>query len=156
MISILYILIPILIAFLINIKMYRKDSNTMKDIDIRYLPPGYIIGVVWIIMLALMGYVLYLLSLKFKSESLRNSLYVNFNYQIFLILFLIIFCVMYPYLTSLFNERFMKNYNYLTIFVVLYIFYEINKISFDISKYLIPLILWVGYVSLVTLISEFY
>lgn len=156
MISILYILIPILIAFLINIKMYRKDSNTMEDIDIRYLPPGYIIGVVWIIMLALMGYVLYLLSLKFKSESLRNSLYVNFNYQIFLILFLIIFCVMYPYLTSLFNERFMKNYNYLTIFVVLYIFFEINKISFDISKYLIPLILWVGYVSLVTLISEFY
>ena len=35
------------------------------------------------------------------------------------------------------------------------IFYEINKVSFNIAKYLIPLILWVGYVFVVTLISEF-
>ena len=62
---------------------------------------------------------------------------------------------MYPYLTSLFNDRFMKNYNYLTLFLVLYIFHEINKISFKISKYLIPLILWIGYVNIVTFISEF-
>ena len=62
---------------------------------------------------------------------------------------------MYPYLTSLFDERFMKNYNYLTLIVVVYVFYELNRISFEVSKYLIPLILWILYVNIVTLISEF-
>jgi len=153
--NLFYIILPIIIAFLINVTMYNKSSNMISDVDIKYLPPGYIIGVVWIILLGLMGYILYLLIYEFKLKSLRNSLFNNFNYPIFLIIFLIIFCIMYPYLTSLFNDRFMKNYNYLTLFLVLYIFHEINKISFKISKYLIPLILWIGYVNIVTFISEF-
>jgi len=152
MYSIFYILLPIIIAFLINTNMYRNES---MPIDIKYLPPGYIIGIVWIILLGMMGYILYLLMNRFKVKSLKNALYINFNYQIFLILFLIIFCIMYPYLTSLFDERFMKNYNYLTLIVVVYVFYELNRISFEVSKYLIPLILWILYVNIVTLISEF-
>lgn len=152
MYSIFYILLPIIIAFLINTNMYRNES---MPIDIKYLPPGYIIGIVWIILLGLMGYVLYLLTSKYKIKSLKNSLYINFNYRIFLILFLIILCIMYPYLTSLYDERFMKNYNYLSLIIALYVFYELSRVSYEISKYLIPLILWLGYVSLVTLFSEF-
>lgn len=152
--KIIYILIPILISILINIRMYG-NRRVMDNIDIKYLPPGFFIGIVWIILLGLMGYILYLLIKKFNLRDIKNGLYQNFNYNIFLIIFLIIFCVMYPYLTSIFNDRFMKNYNYLILIIVLYIFYEINKVSFNIAKYLIPLILWVGYVFVVTLISEF-
>ena len=78
--NLFYIILPIIIAFLINVTMYNKSSNMISDVDIKYLPPGYIIGVVWIILLGLMGYILYLLIYEFKLKSLRNSLFNNFNY----------------------------------------------------------------------------
>jgi tryptophan-rich sensory protein len=149
-----YILIPICLAVIINTFMYSNYSkNTNKELTTEtstnnsYLPPGYVIGIVWTILLGLMGYVYALL----EKKSSKNK---SYGLQKLAIIFLILFCLCYPIFTRNTSLRFSKNYNYATLLVVCIVYGIIYQVSFQIAYYLIPLLCWVFYVNLITLLDD--
>lgn len=149
-----YILIPIILAIIINAFMYSNNSkNTNQELTIKnstntsYLPPGYVIGIVWTILLGLMGYVYALL----EQKSSKNT---SYGLQKISMIFLILFCLGYPIFTRNASLRFSKNYNYATLFVVCIVYAIINQVSRQIAYYLIPLLCWVFYVNLITLLDD--
>ena len=143
--NLIYIFIPIILSFIINIFIFRKkNKNLIKSRDLKYLPPGAIIGSVWIILLGLLGYIYSLIDNKNKSM----------NTQKILLILLTIFCLSYSILTANSTKRFSKNYNYLTLFFVLILYYSIYTKYPKISHYLIPLLCWVLYVNIITLLDD--
>ena len=143
--SLVYILIPIILSFIINIFIFRKkNKNLIKPKKLKYLPPGSVIGTVWIILLGLLGYIYSLIDNKDKSM----------NTQKILIILLTIFCLSYSVLTANSTLRFSKNYNYLTLVFVLAVYYSIYTKYPKISYYLIPLLCWVLYVNIITLLDD--
>ena len=152
--SFFYILIPICLAIIINAFMYSNyPKNSSEEQTIKhntsnsYLPPGYVIGIVWTILLGLMGYVYALL----EKQSTKNK---SYGLQKIAIIFLILFCLGYPIFTRNTSLRFSKNYNYATLFVVCIVYAIINQASSQIAYYLIPLLCWVFYVNLITLLDD--
>ena len=152
--SFFYILIPICLAIIINVFMYSNyPKNSSEEQTIKhsastsYLPPGYVIGIVWIILLGLMGYVYALL----EQKSSKNT---SYGLQKISIIFLILFCLGYPIFTRNSSLRFSKNYNYATLFVVCIVYAIINQASYQIAYYLISLLCWVFYVNLITLLDD--
>ena len=143
--SLVYILIPIILSFIINIFIFRKkNKNLIKPKKLKYLPPGSVIGTVWIILLGLLGYIYSLIDNKDKSM----------NTQKILIILLTIFCLSYSVLTANSTIRFSKNYNYLTLIFVLTVYYSLYTSYPKISYYLIPLLCWVLYVNIITLLDD--
>ena len=143
--SLVYILIPIILSFIINIFIFRKkNKNLIKPKKLKYLPPGSVIGTVWIILLGLLGYIYSLIDNKDKSM----------NTQKILIILLTIFCLSYSVLTANSTIRFSKNYNYLTLIFVLTVYYSLYTKYPKISYYLIPLLCWVLYVNIITLLDD--
>ena len=143
--SLVYILIPIILSFIINILIFKKkNKNLIKPKKLKYLPPGSVIGTVWIILLGLLGYIYSLIDNKDKS----------LNTQKILLILLTIFCLSYSVLTANSTLRFSKNYNYLTLIFVLTVYYSIYTKYPKISYYLIPLLCWVLYVNIITLLDD--
>jgi tryptophan-rich sensory protein len=58
-----HILIPVISAIIMNGIIYALHLNKInsKELNKLYIPPGYIIGIIWTILFALLGYVHYLL-----------------------------------------------------------------------------------------------
>ena len=144
--NLIYIFIPIILSFIINILIFRKKNKNymIKPKKLKYLPPGSVIGTVWIILLGLLGYIYLLIDNKNKS----------INIQKILIILLTIFCLSYSVLTANSTLRFSKNYNYLTLVFVLAVYYSIYTKYPKISYYLIPLLCWVLYVNIITLLDD--
>ena len=143
--NLIYILIPIILASIINMFIFRKkEKNLIKSRDFKYLPPGPIIGIVWTILLGLLGY----------TYSLLENINKSMNTQKILIILLTIFCLLYSILTANSTKRFSKNYNYLTLLFVLIVYYSIYTKYPKISYYLIPLLCWVLYVNIITLLDD--
>jgi len=142
-----HIVLPILIAFSMNGIIYglkwqksyeRKDNKK----DVVPLPPGYIIGTIWIIIFGILGYVHYLL------YKIKNKISI----QCILLEIFIIFCVLYPIFTQ-FKEKLCTIINYVSLLFTFIIALMIMNVSIDIFWYLIPLILWVSYVNLYTILN---
>ena len=143
--NLVYIFTPIILSFIINIFIFRtKNKSLIKSRKLKYLPPGGIIGIVWIILLGLLGYIYSLIDNKNKSM----------NIQKILLILLTIFCLSYSVLTANSTIRFSKNYNYLTLLFVLIVYYSIYTKYHEISYYLIPLLCWVLYVNIITFLDD--
>ena len=73
------ILIPVITAIIMNgiIYMFGINKQDNKSIINPLLPPGYIIGSIWIIIFGLLGYVHYLLY-KLKNGISFTSLFLIF------------------------------------------------------------------------------
>jgi len=143
------VLIPVITAIIMNGIIYTFGINKQynKSIINPLLPPGYVIGTIWIIILGLLGYVHYLL------YKLKNG--ISFT-SIFLI-FVILFCISYPLITGLKQKSgLLLNLISLILAFILGILVIIE--SKYIFIYIVPLILWATYVNAVYVIqcSEFY
>lgn len=108
-----------------------------------YLPPGYIIGLIWIIIFGFLGYAYYLLINKNKTYNLGSIS----------IIILWIFCLLYPFLTNGFSNKYISIIlNILTLFFSLIVGLIVFLESKYIFLYLLPLIFWAIYVNIVTLL----
>jgi len=130
----IHILIPILLVSFVNRNMRTKKYTSNNP----FLPPGYIIGIVWFLLFGLLGYVNFIL---YKQK--KWLAYI-------LIWLLLLFYMSYPYLTNGFrNMKISKMLDIisliLTIFVSIYIFRIYEKIFY----FMIPVLLWLLYVNLV-------
>lgn len=146
MYGIYIILVFILVAILGNI-FFNNESDTQSEIEIdnKYLPAGYLIGAIWVIIFGILGYI-------YTKINLNKDKYC---YSRFSIMLFVVICFMYGPFTTGKSSRFIKNYNYIAFLLLCLLTYIL---SFNVQKYyiyLIPLFLWVGYVSLLTLLDDF-
>jgi len=138
-----YILFPILLTIILNlfIFIFKLNKNPIKINP--YLPPGYIIGLIWIIIFGFLGYAYYLLINKNKTYNLGSMS----------IIILWIFCLLYPFLTNGFSNKYISTIlNILTLFFSLIVGLIVFLESKYIFLYLLPLIFWATYVNIVTLL----
>ena len=138
---IIYIITPILLASIINLIIFRFKWNTNKQqMNNPYLPPGYIIGIIWIIIFGLLGYVYYLL---FSKSHILTVGTIS-------IILMVFFCLLYPFLTRGFHNELVSDIlnklTFLFSIIVGIIVYIENKTAFI---YVIPLILWSFYVNVI-------
>ena len=143
------ILIPVLAAVMMNGIIYtfgiNKQNNKQNTNPL--LPPGYIIGTIWIIILGLLGYVHYLLY-KLKNGITFTSLFL---------VFVVLFCILYPLITGL-KEKSGLLLNLITLILAFILGILVIIESKYIFIYVLPLIIWAIYVNAVYVIqcSEFY
>jgi tryptophan-rich sensory protein len=142
---ILYILFPIILGIIINIIIFVFKLNKNKYTVNPLLPPGYVIGLIWTIIFGLLGYTFYLL-LK-KNNKLDLSCYA--------IIFILIFCLLYPFLTNGFsNKNISIILNLLTLLIAIIGTIIVFNQSKYISLFMIPLIIWATYVNIITIFFD--
>lgn len=135
--KLIYILSPIILAILINGVIFTSGWSMNRDPSYSKLPPGWVVGTVWTIILGFLGYVSYLV---------RNDLIA-----LILILTLIFLCLTYPFYTQgLADMSVMRVANFsillYSIFVTFMIFIRVNSKN---SLYIIPLLAWLIFVNVI-------
>jgi tryptophan-rich sensory protein len=139
-----HISIPVICAIAMNGIMYIYNLNNNKSPQ-KYIPPGYIIGTIWTIIFALLGYVHY------RLYTLHNTI----NYGSVSIVLFILVSLVYPLINAM-NEK----YGYFLNLISLILSFTVSLIVMMYSKhiflYLIPLLLWVSFVNLVILYNILY
>jgi tryptophan-rich sensory protein len=134
-----HILIPIIFAILINYLIYYFGLNySSKKIKSSILPPGYIIGLIWIIIFGLLGYVHYLL------YKLKNG----FNIYSISIIALLFFCLAYPFLTSGLQQKNATILNLITLIFAFIVALLVITQSINAFYYIMPLLIWASYVNI--------
>jgi len=140
-IYLIYIIIPIFLACIVNLYILKNDLYKNKDKPNKYLPQGYIIGIIWTILLGLLGYVYYLT-------------YDNGSILPYVIIFTITYCLLYPLLTAKLDNYESIKYNLFSLLLALILFILIilkYKQKNMIFIYVLPLLFWNIYVCIITI-----
>ena len=136
-----HVLLPVVCAVAMNAFIYKyKHASASK-----YLPPGYIIGLVWTIIFASLGYVHY------KLYKLNNRI----NFGSMSIVFFICFSLTYPVVNAI-NEKHGYFMNLVSLILSFIVGFIVLKYSYHLFLYLIPLLAWVSYVNLIVLYNIIY
>lgn len=131
-----HVLTPIIAACILNYFIYLQGWNTGKKTQKHpKLPPGYIIGIVWIIIFGLLGYVHYLTYPSYASR---------------VIIVAIIYCLAYPFLTNGLKQENAGIYNALSLIIAVIVYYNVYIQQPYSSLYILPFLLWTLYVNIVT------
>lgn len=128
-----HIFLPIILAIIINFYIYTQGWNNNNN-NTKGLPPGYVIGIVWIIILGLLGYIHFL-----HYPSIIS----------WFIVLTILYCLSYPFLTSGLEETNNTIYNMIALILAIILFSMVfykNKIN---SLLVIPFLLWTLYVNII-------
>jgi len=141
------ILIPIIAAITMNGIIYTFGLNKQSMKTNPLIPPGYVIGTIWIIILGLLGYVHYLIY-RLNNKITFTSLFI---------IFIILFCISYPIITGL-KEKSGLLLNLITLILSFVLGLLVIIQSKYIFIYIIPFILWSIYVNAAFVIqcSKFY
>ena len=144
MIILYHVFIPVLAALIMNGIIYIfKLNKDNKELENYFIPKGYIIGIIWTLIFALLGYVHYLL------YTIDNKINIG-SVSVIILMFLYL---LYPLIIA-----FKKKYFKLVNLISLILGYIVSLIILGYSKYIfiymIPLLLWISYVNIVYLIKE--
>jgi tryptophan-rich sensory protein len=139
----LHILVPIILACILNGIIYSQGWNKNQGSKIKnniLIPAGYVIAIVWIIILGLLGYVHYL---TFPS------------YVSWIIVASIVYCLLYPFLTNGLKENQMQLYNGLAMVFATLVFATVYLLKKQAVIYCVPFLLWTTYVNMSTNLDVF-
>jgi tryptophan-rich sensory protein len=134
-----HILVPVLAAIIMNGIIYTFGINkySEKNKINPYIPPGYVIGTIWVIILGLLGYLHYLIYKKYEAITFTSLL----------ILFVILFCISYPLITGL-KVKSGLLLNLITLILAFILALFVITESKYMFIYLIPLLVWASYVNI--------
>ena len=135
-----HILIPVLCAMVMNGFIYTDGKNKYRLTELSFLPPGYMIGIIWTILFALLGYVHFLLY-NIRQET---------NYGSISVVFFIIFSLTYPVIQAI-NQKYAYLFNLISLILSFMVGYIVMMYSKNIFLYMIPLLIWLSYVNLIVL-----
>ncbi len=132
------IFIPIIAGLIMNGIIYTfKLNKNLKISDKSILPPGYVVGSVWIILLGLLGYVHYMLYNMYEGITITSILVIIF----------IIFCILYPVIVN-YNPKITLLMNLFSLVFVFVLGLFIIKESTYVFLFIIPLLAWLILVSI--------
>lgn len=133
----LYICLPIIASLVMNVFIYtvfkKSSQQSSNEQSRKFLPPGYVIGIVWIVILGILGYVNYMLHMQKDFVSLA------------LVVCIILACLAYPIYTRNFQEL-VKVGNSANLIFAFSCTVIIAMRSVNVIPYMIPLLLWNSYV----------
>lgn len=134
----IYIIIPVLLAIITNATIYLLGWNS-KGNENELLPPGWMIGMIWIVIFGFLG--------KFLQIAIKS----NDSVTIMLLSVLILICLAYPFYTNGLKRNVQSvTYDFIILIYILVmtaiIFYKNRDKNI---VYMIPIIIWVSYVNIV-------
>lgn len=142
---ILFVLLALFGNVIFNGFDNKEDiKRSVKKETSKYLPPGYVIGIIWTLLFALLGFI---------YENIDSKKNKNNSSKIVIVLFLI-FCILYGPLTKGKSPMFVKKYNYLTFVFLGLMTYVIKDSVPNYIYYLIPFYMWIGYINYLTLMDD--
>jgi tryptophan-rich sensory protein len=147
--QIYHILTPIGLGLVMNFMIFYFNIGRManrKPTKNPWIPPGYVIGTVWMILLGCMGMAHYLLSSSSRSSTASDE--QKRSYGIYAVDFLILFSILYPLLTGLKNNDYF--FLSLSLLITLSVSLVVKMYSLKAFYYLLPVVGWVVYVNLAT------
>ena len=136
---IIHILIPVIIAIILNYIIKVKNWNK-KKIERGLLPKGYYVGIIWIIIFIFLGNAHYILYKKSKVSIA----------SIFLIMVLI-YCISYPIITQ-FKQKKGKIMNTISLILSSILMLVVYNKSIEAFYYTVPLFIWASFVNYSSLI----
>jgi tryptophan-rich sensory protein len=133
---ILHTIVPIILAIALNAFIYAmKWNQEQKKQTNKLLPPGYVIAIVWIVILGLLGYTHYL---------------VYPSYASFIIVIAVLYCLAYPFLTSGLRSENADVFNMLSLIAAVIVAVSVASKNTYAVVYTVPFVLWSTYVNVVT------
>ena len=138
-----YILTPVLLAIILNIIIFKKNWNNSKSTapgnsqNRQMLPTGIIIGLIWVILLGILGNAL------FRATSTVST---------WAITALIAMCLLYPVLTRL-NDN-IHLFNRIVLIIAFTVAIIVQKdhckgTTRSLVWYLVPVIAWLSYINII-------
>ena len=133
-----HVFVPVLLAGISNGLIYGFGINQPSDKRNPYLPPGYVIGPIWMGIFALLGYAHYLLY-RVNHRSTTASI---------AIVGLFLFCMAYPLLTGLRAKNGLL-LNLATLVLAFVVSLLVVAESASTVVWFIPLLVWATFVNAV-------
>lgn len=133
--DILYIAIPILCAACLNVAIWKLKWSGRVELKNRFLPPGWVVGTTWMILLGLLGYTLA------RSTSRPASVAM---------VLLIAWCLAYPVVTLWISPRIVNTMSLIVTWAAAL------PVDANNLPYVAPILAWVSYVGLTDSISVAY
>jgi len=137
-----HIFAPVLLAAISNGLIYGFGVNRNQDKRNPYLPPGYVIGSIWMVLFGFLGYAHYLLY-RVNQRSTRASL---------AIVGLFLFCLAYPLFTGL-RAKSGLLLNLATLILAFVVSMLVLVESARVVVWLIPLLAWATFVNVVFVVE---
>lgn len=135
MYPILHTLIPVALACAVNGVIYGLGWAQRNDNTFKYIPPGYVIAGIWIALFSVLGFCLSLLWGIWIPYIALSSL--------------LVFCILYPFLTGGLQEKRGKLLNVITLIFAFLVSWVCHTYNDSTVYYFIPLLIWVSYVNIV-------
>jgi benzodiazapine receptor len=138
----IYVIVPILIAIILNVVIFKAGySKTSKQLHNPMIPPGWIVGLIWVIIFGILGYAFYLLIQAHDTVSAT------------LLVVLFIVCLLYPFYTNGLSDGMGARLGNLSSLIIAFIVtvviaYKTPSVTF----YMIPILVWASYVNIATAI----
>ena len=142
------ILIFVLVALLVNVASWGSYIN-VKVCRSNLLPSGFIIGLVWTAIFGLLGYAHYLVVTTQVPDSTSPTGTKNKGIclESIAIIVVAVFCLCYT-LVVRFRPMYMKFTNVLSLILAFVLGILVIKINTTAFYYILPLIVWCGFVNL--------
>jgi tryptophan-rich sensory protein len=136
-----HVLTPVLAAGLVNALSFSRKLPITKYKN-PWIPPGPIVGLVWLVLLGLLGYVHFKLYKKAGNE---------FSEACLTIVVFVLYCLAYPLLTSLSPNPMVGVFlNIVALGFALFVTLRVFAEDSTLLPYMIPLLGWTSYVNIVT------
>lgn len=132
-----HVVTPVLAAMLMNAFIYSSGFK-YKNMNVKGLPPGYVIGIVWMILFGMLGYAHYILYRQ-RNRLSRGCMALEA---------LFVFSLMYPILTGL-QVNAGKVLNLLSLVFGFVTGGFVMTESLKAAYYVVPYLVWTFYVNLV-------
>jgi len=130
--------VPVFLACLMNGIIYGTGMNAESQKERNpWLPPGYVIAIIWIILFGMLGYVFYHIGTSRGRWAIGLTL---------------AFCLSYPLITGLRVSQIEKIMNGLTLGIAVLAAGVVAVDSWELVYFMIPLVLWATYVNVATLV----
>jgi hypothetical protein len=126
------IFFPISLAIIANLLIYTLGIVPSQPKN-KMIPPGYIVGSIWMVLFGLLGYIHHRLA-KYSSYA-SISIYVFIGYSL-----------SYPFFTRLENTDIYNKMAWVLAFLCSLLLYYENRV---LIPYILPLLAWVTYVNIV-------
>lgn len=112
----------------------------------KYLPPGFMIGFVWIIIFGSLGYSWYLSYIGDPSLLYSEEFPRKWSQSTILIIIVAVYCLAYPLLTMYLPERYTQILNLIALFMAYSLGIVVIQEYVAAFWYVLPLIVWTSYV----------
>jgi tryptophan-rich sensory protein len=149
-----FILLFVLVCLGVNIIMYLigwygygKHGQYSRN---KYLPPGFLIGVVWIGIFAALGYSFYL---AYSGDSITDPITGDvtktnkWNRACYLIIVVSAYCLIYPILTMFVPEKYVPLLNLIALLMAAALSIVVISERLSAFWYTLPLLAWTAYVN---------